>query len=44
MALATVDPRACRRWRMVLMKGYDTAGFVFLSHMRAKRPVTRRKS
>src|ERR1700681_5087387 len=32
MALATVDPERLPDVRMVLMKGYDTAGFVFYSH------------
>lgn len=33
MALATADPDGLPDVRMVLMKGYDTAGFVFYSHL-----------
>src|SRR3954466_4143489 len=33
MALATVDPDGLPDVRMVLMKGYDTGGFVFYSHI-----------
>src|SRR5690348_4544134 len=33
MALATVDPDGLPDVRMVLMKGYDTDGFVFYSHI-----------
>ena len=32
MALATVDPDGLPDVRMVLLKGFDTAGFVFYSH------------
>ncbi len=33
MALATVDPDGLPDVRMVLLKGFDTAGFVFYSHL-----------
>lgn len=33
MALATVDPDGLPDVRMVLLKGFDTAGFVFYSHI-----------
>lgn len=33
MALATVDPDGLPDARMVLLKGFDTAGFVFYSHI-----------
>lgn len=33
MALATADPDGLPDVRMVLMKGYDAAGFVFYSHL-----------
>ena len=33
MALATVDPEGLPDVRMVLLKGFDTAGFVFYSHI-----------
>lgn len=33
MALATVDPDGLPDVRMVLLKGYDTEGFVFYSHI-----------
>ncbi len=33
MALATVDPDGLPDVRMVLLKGYDAAGFVFYSHI-----------
>src|SRR5215471_8643548 len=33
MALSTVDPDGLPDARMVLMKGYDTDGFVFYSHV-----------
>ena len=37
MALATVDPDGLPDVRMVLMKGFDTAGFVFYSHIASQK-------
>ena len=37
MALATVDPDGLPDVRMVLMKGYDTNGFVFYSHIASQK-------
>ena len=37
MALATVDPEGLPDVRMVLMKGYDTEGFVFYSHIASQK-------
>ncbi|MGO3933365.1 pyridoxamine 5'-phosphate oxidase [Rhodopseudomonas pseudopalustris] len=37
MALATVDPDGLPDVRMVLMKGYDTDGFVFYSHIASQK-------
>lgn len=37
MALATVDPDGLPDVRMVLMKGYDTDGFVFYSHLASQK-------
>src|SRR3954454_17164153 len=37
MSLATVDAEGLPDIRMVLMKGYDTAGFVFYSHIASKK-------
>lgn len=37
MALATVDADGLPDVRMVLMKGYDTAGFVFYSHIASQK-------
>ena len=37
MALATVDPDGLPDVRMVLMKGFDTEGFVFYSHIASQK-------
>src|SRR3954463_15814794 len=37
MSLATVDAEGLPDIRMVLMKGYDTAGFVFYSHIASQK-------
>ncbi|MGY3239001.1 pyridoxamine 5'-phosphate oxidase [Bradyrhizobium sp. USDA 4472] len=37
MALATVDPEGLPDVRMVLMKGFDTGGFVFYSHIASQK-------
>ncbi|MFK4727256.1 pyridoxamine 5'-phosphate oxidase [Bradyrhizobium niftali] len=37
MALATVDPEGLPDVRMVLMKGFDTEGFVFYSHIASQK-------
>lgn len=37
MALATVDPDGLPDVRMVLMKGFDTQGFVFYSHIASQK-------
>ncbi len=37
MALATVDPDGLPDVRMVLLKGFDTAGFVFYSHIESAK-------
>jgi len=37
MALATVDPDGLPDVRMVLMKGYDSDGFVFYSHIASQK-------
>ena len=37
MALATVDPEGLPDVRMVLMKGFDTDGFVFYSHIASQK-------
>ncbi|OAF15959.1 MULTISPECIES: pyridoxamine 5'-phosphate oxidase [Bradyrhizobium] len=37
MALATVDPDGLPDVRMVLMKGFDTDGFVFYSHIASQK-------
>src|SRR5271170_4467108 len=37
MSLATVDATGLPDVRMVLMKGYDTAGFVFYGHIGSKK-------
>ncbi|MDN4988388.1 pyridoxamine 5'-phosphate oxidase [Bradyrhizobium arachidis] len=37
MALATVDPDGLPDVRMVLMKGFDTGGFVFYSHAASQK-------
>jgi len=37
MALATVDDDGLPNVRMVLMKGYDTDGFVFYSHLASQK-------
>ena len=37
MALATVDADGLPDVRMVLMKGYDTDGFVFYSHVASQK-------
>src|SRR6201986_2598540 len=37
MALATVDPDGLPDVRMVLMKGFDTEGFVFYSHVASQK-------
>ncbi|HEY0331619.1 MAG TPA: pyridoxamine 5'-phosphate oxidase [Rhodopseudomonas sp.] len=37
MALATVDPDGLPDVRMVLMKGYDSRGFVFYSHIASQK-------
>ncbi|UPK29053.1 pyridoxamine 5'-phosphate oxidase [Bradyrhizobium sp. 195] len=37
MALATVDPQGLPDVRMVLMKGFDTEGFVFYSHIASQK-------
>jgi pyridoxamine 5'-phosphate oxidase len=37
MALATVDANGLPDVRMVLMKGYDAAGFVFYSHIASQK-------
>lgn len=37
MALATVDPDGLPDVRMVLMKGFDTYGFVFYSHIASQK-------
>src|SRR3954454_17029415 len=37
MALATVDASGLPDLRMVLMKGYDTDGFVFYSHIASQK-------
>jgi pyridoxamine 5'-phosphate oxidase len=37
MALATVDPDGLPDVRMVLLKGYDTDGFVFYSHATSQK-------
>ena len=37
MALATVDPDGLPDVRMVLMKGFDTGGFVFYSHIASQK-------
>ncbi|MBW7973854.1 pyridoxamine 5'-phosphate oxidase [Bradyrhizobium sp. BR 10289] len=37
MALATVDPEGMPDVRMVLMKGFDTEGFVFYSHIASQK-------
>jgi len=37
MALATVDANGLPDVRMVLMKGYDTDGFVFYSHLASQK-------
>jgi pyridoxamine 5'-phosphate oxidase len=37
MSLATVDTDGLPDVRMVLMKGYDTAGFVFYSHIASQK-------
>jgi pyridoxamine 5'-phosphate oxidase len=37
MALATVDADGLPDVRMVLMKGYDTDGFVFYSHIASQK-------
>ncbi|TCU78511.1 pyridoxamine 5'-phosphate oxidase [Bradyrhizobium sp. R2.2-H] len=37
MALATVDPGGLPDVRMVLMKGFDTEGFVFYSHIASQK-------
>jgi pyridoxamine 5'-phosphate oxidase len=37
MALATVDPDGMPDVRMVLMKGFDTEGFVFYSHIASQK-------
>src|ERR1700716_1944240 len=37
MSLATVDADGLPDVRMVLMKGYDTAGFVFYSHIASQK-------
>jgi pyridoxamine 5'-phosphate oxidase len=39
MALATVDSDGLPDVRMVLMKGYDAAGFVFYSHIASQKGV-----
>src|ERR1700758_4471975 len=37
MSLATVDAQGLPNVRMVLMKGYDTGGFVFSSHIASQK-------
>ncbi len=37
MALATIDPDGLPDVRMVLMKGFDTEGFVFYSHIASQK-------
>lgn len=40
MALATVDADGLPDVRMVLMKGYDTEGFVFYSHIASQKAAS----
>ncbi len=37
MALATVDPEGMPSVRMVLLKGYDEAGFVFYTNLESRK-------